>query len=235
MTADSPLAREILIAALRTGSLFRMGIALHAYADTWAHQDFSADQEEQNSLGRGGLPPVGHLQALGNPDDPRGSWVDPRLKDAFCAVDNAVRCAAAAIRIYRFLRTFRHAGFADESLIVGKLLELWKDRRSRDPLARASDYIVDLEVPPYIPESWAFKAGASPARILGKGRPYPLAGYDGSTWLAQAAAKAESTFGADRGSIESERYSGSLFAQWNEAARNHRGLCLTLFSQRGIA
>ena len=235
VSADSPLAREILIAALKTGSPFRIGIALHAYADTWAHQDFSADQEEANSLGRLGLPPVGHLQALGTPDDPRLSWSDPRLKAEHGAVDNSKRCAAAALRIFRFLRTYRRAGFKDDSLIVGHLIELWKGGGVRDASARASDYIVDLDVPPYIPESWALEAGGIPSGMLGGAVPRFPTGYEGSSWISRAAVKAESTLGVVRGSIEGSRYTGSPFARWNEAAREHREFCLKLFFLRGIA
>lgn len=235
VTADSPLAKEILIAALKTGSLFRIGIALHAYADTWAHQNFSSEQEEQNSLGRLGLPPIGHLQALGSPDDPRRSWLDPRLKEAYCSVNNTERCAAAAGKIYRFLKTYRRAGFMDEDLVVGKLVELWRKGSSWDMSARASDYIVDLDVPPYIPEFWVREAGGIPSGTFGRGSAPTPTGYDRSSWLSRTAVKAESTLGASRGSIEERRYFNSLFARWNEAAREHRRFCLELFSQRGIA
>ena len=235
VTQDSPLARDILIAALKSRSLFRMGIALHAYADTWAHQNFSADEESANSLGRGGLPPVGHLQALGNPDDLRGSWTDPRLKDEFGAVANIERCTSAVRKIYRFLKTYQHSDFIDEDLVLGKLLELWKGKKTRDQAAWASDYIIDLDVPPYLPESWPLEAGGRFSGMLGRLTTNPGSGYDQSTWLTRTVAKAESAFGAPRGSIEGEKYSGSQFARWNLVAQDHRRLCLALFSQRGIA
>ncbi|HWP68842.1 MAG TPA: DUF6765 family protein, partial [Rectinemataceae bacterium] len=128
-TEDSPLAREVLIAALKTKDLFRIGIGLHAYADTWAHQNFSGDSEPQNALQHESLlPAAGHLQALKNPDNPRLIWTDPRLKDEYRVVDNALRFSRAANMIYRFLCTYNRRGFADGPLIVDKLEELWAHR-----------------------------------------------------------------------------------------------------------
>jgi len=39
-TPNSPLANEMLETALKSGDLYRIGASSHAYADTWAHQNF---------------------------------------------------------------------------------------------------------------------------------------------------------------------------------------------------
>ncbi|MCB2228793.1 MAG: hypothetical protein KQH53_19110 [Desulfarculaceae bacterium] len=54
-TPDSPLARELMAAALapsgnRTLRLCRMGVALHTYADTWSHSDFSGRLGQENDV-----------------------------------------------------------------------------------------------------------------------------------------------------------------------------------------
>jgi hypothetical protein len=237
VTADSPLSREILIAALRTWNLYRIGIALHAYADTWAHQNFSADLEPQNAFEASSpVPAVGHLHALKNPDDPRLVWRDPRLKEDFAEISNASRFAAAASMIYRFLCTYGRRDFADEVFVVGRLEELWRRRQAAgDSAARASDYIVDLGVPPYESEAWAKRAGGAANGIFQPPPdPYGL-GYDRLAWLRNAATKASSAFGAVRGHIRESDFGNSSFALWNAAAEAHLAFCRTLFEQRGIA
>jgi hypothetical protein len=243
VTADSPLAREILIAALRSGNPYRIGIALHAYADTWAHQNFSADQEPQNALDpRSVLPPVGHLQALKRPDDPRLIWLDPRLKKEQSEVRNARRFTQAASMIYRFLTTSRKKGFEDEVFVVGRLKELWEEgggqssgMAAEDSLARASEYIVDFDVPPYEPEAWIRSLGAQEKSILGKDPVQEKLGYDRLSWIRHAAAKASSALGSTRGSIARTSYKDSDFAAWNLAAKTHLEYCSLVFEQRGIA
>jgi len=83
-TPDSSNANRILDAALETGNLYRIGIACHSYADTWAHQNFVGYYDEFNAMA-GPLstitPNIGHADAQHNPDWPALAWRDPRLKD----------------------------------------------------------------------------------------------------------------------------------------------------------
>ncbi|HWR12083.1 MAG TPA: DUF6765 family protein [Rectinemataceae bacterium] len=236
VTEDSPLSREILIAALRTKDLFRIGIALHAYADTWAHQNFSGDSEPQNAFDHSSpIPAAGHLHALKSPDVPRLVWQDPRLAEEYRTVDNASRFTAAASMIYRFLCAYSRRKFDDEVFVVGRLEELWNGRgASGDSAARASDYIVDFDVPPYEGDAWAKRAGGAARGILQTPDPY-RSGYDRLAWLKNAATKASSTFGTIRGRIPESSFAGSAFADWNRAAQDHLRLCRKLFEQRGIA
>jgi hypothetical protein len=84
---NSPLAKAILIDALNSRDLFRVGIALHAYADTWAHQNFSSKREPWNELDDSAIiPPMGHAQALQDPDELSQTWEDSRLLPQFQSV-----------------------------------------------------------------------------------------------------------------------------------------------------
>ncbi|HEY9054770.1 MAG TPA: DUF6765 family protein [Rectinemataceae bacterium] len=236
VTADSPLSREVLIAAFKTDSLYRMGIALHSYADTWAHQDFSADDEIQNSLGVQALPSVGHLQALKAPDDPLGRWSDPRLLDEYSEVDNAQRFLRAARMIFRFLRTYLRRSFADEDLVLGPLEELWKGQRHGRAKAEArdSDYIVDLGIPPYEAGLWVREASGAPYTGVLAELARASSGYDSFRWLTSAAAKRSEEGLKCAGTIDAEAYSASRLRLWNEAAAAHRAFCFSLFSRRGF-
>lgn len=236
VTEGSVLARAILEAALKTHDLFRIGIALHSYADTWAHQNFSGDSEPQNAFDPASpIPPVGHLHALKNPDIPHLFWRDPRLKEESAEISNAARFVRAASMIYRFLCAYNRRRFDDEIFVTGRLEELWRGSGAgKDGAARASDYIVDFDVPPYEAEAWAKSAGGVPDGFL-QNPPDPYrAGYDRLAWLRNAATKASSALGSVRGRIPASGYAHSRFSAWNAAARNHLELCRVVFKQRGI-
>lgn len=235
VTEDSPLAREILVTALKTRNLYRIGIAIHAYADTWAHQNFSGDSEPENALERDSpLPPAGHLHAFRNPDDPVKTWKDGRLLPEHSTISNAQRFTRAAIMVHRYLRTYNRMGFADEVLVVSQLGDYWTKARSLpDSADRIPDYIIDMQVPPYRYDAWALDAGGRSTSVLGGSKPYE-SGYDRLSWLRGAAAKATSAFGSLRGIIPAATYRGSDFESWNKAAEDHRTYCHSIFRQRGI-
>ncbi|PKL74513.1 MAG: hypothetical protein CVV27_20110 [Candidatus Melainabacteria bacterium HGW-Melainabacteria-1] len=233
------MAREILVAALNTHNLYRIGLALHAYADTWAHQNFSGDAEAQNALdASSAFPAAGHLQAMKNPDNPRLVWIDGRLKEAFREIRNADRFVKAATMIYRFLCTYNRRPFSDEAFVTDRLGELWREKRAAggralgDSTARASDYIIDFDVPPYSPEVWAMNAGGVANARFSPPDPWRT-GYDRFAWLKDAATKASSAFGNSRGRIPESGYLGSAFERWNLAVAQHREYCYSLFRQRG--
>jgi hypothetical protein len=96
---DSPVARDMLRSVLghknRRNALHRLGIAMHTYADTWAHQGFVGVRHEINHAttltGADGkhdmgmmeriknyfvdvVLPLGHGTVLGNPDRPYLVW-----------------------------------------------------------------------------------------------------------------------------------------------------------------
>jgi hypothetical protein len=232
VTSDSPASREILLSALRSRDLYRIGIAFHAYADTWAHQNFSGALDPVNALDTSSpLPAIGHLQALRKPDDPGLLWVDPRLIPGESEVDNAGRFLAAAKKIYRFLRTYLRVEFSDEDFVLDRLERIWRSPRSRgDAVARAADYVVELSVPPYEHGLWSRLAGA---RSQGAESLLP-AGYDGLAWIGAAQGRGDGSGGIARGTLQISAYDGSAFERWNRAARAHREVCRAVFSERGF-
>jgi hypothetical protein len=242
VTQDSPGSRSLLIAALRTDDLFRIGIALHAYADTWAHQNFSgifgrANIVDPSSL----LPPAGHLQVLGAPDDPAGVWTDGRLAPELRKVVNSLRFLEAARKIYRFICTWKRRSFIDEDFVLAPLELLWKDKPSRDGAqstrtARISSYIVDLGIPPREPGLWMAEAGLP---VSAQSADPFASGYNRLTWLRSTLA--ETVFGHEsraegdmdsqgtRSPVESRSFSGSKLHGWSEAASAHRAEARKLF------
>jgi hypothetical protein len=82
-TPNSKNGKQIFDNAIETTDLYRIGVALHSYADTWAHQNFVGYYDGFNSmdspLGKV-TPNIGHADAQHNPDWPALVWRDDRLK-----------------------------------------------------------------------------------------------------------------------------------------------------------
>lgn len=224
-TPDSPLARELLIRALRTANQHRIGIALHAYADTWAHQNFSGRLGEANDLGqRSPLPPAGHLQALGSPDQATELWRDPRLRNP--EVDNRERFLAAAKMIYRFLRTSLRLDFSDEELVLGELGEIWS-RRELDDRSRAIDFSIRYDIEPWNPSVWLAGAGIQEDEDAEE-RPRH---YDKLRWLGNEIARRAGRRDGMRRVDTGGRFEGSELHAWSEAAKAHRAEALSLIDE----
>jgi hypothetical protein len=227
---DCPLAKELLVAALRSGDDYRLGIALHAYADGWAHQGFSGRLEAGNAIDPSSpLPAVGHLQVLRAPDDPAGEWEDPRLGPGRSLVVNSERFLAAARKIYRYLRTSLRLGFEEEELALEPLARLWREG-PRDARERVSDYSVELDIPPYDRRDWLAMAGmASDEADEG-----PIGGYDRLRWLG-AELRGRAGLGSRPRTLRAgSSFIGSPLHLWNEAARAHREAALALLAGEGL-
>lgn len=105
-TPDSPNARAILSKALDSRNLYRIGIAIHGFADTWAHQNFTGYYDAFNAM-KGTLtkaaPRIGHAGAGHRPDRVDHFWRDQRLLDSQVSIDNTIRFMKAAERIFEEL------------------------------------------------------------------------------------------------------------------------------------
>jgi hypothetical protein len=108
-TPDSENANNIIDSALKSKNLYRIGIASHAYVDTWAHQNFIGYYNEFNSMS-GMLeklsPNIGHADAGHNPDWPALVWQDKRLVIKNRRIDNKERFMSAAGRLFEKYRIY---------------------------------------------------------------------------------------------------------------------------------
>ncbi len=80
---DSAHARAGMYFALKQQDLYLLGIASHAYVDTWAHQNFSYINTNINRMPGFApclIPNIGHLDAFILPDLIDAEWTDQRLK-----------------------------------------------------------------------------------------------------------------------------------------------------------
>jgi len=175
------------------------------------------------------LPPAGHLQALKSPDESGGRWTDPRLLPELARVDNASRFREAARKIYRYLRTYLRRGFEDESLHLDELSEAWR-RYPGDMKARIASCTVDLGVPPYDKRGYLAQAGI----VDDEADESRFSGYDKIAW-ARAELSRRSGFGSASRLVDTHgRFRGSSLHRWDEAARAHRELALSLYKKESL-
>ena len=101
-TQYNEFANELLLAAFKSEEkfrLYRIGVATHAFADTWAHQNFTGWHDSFNVLGANLIPNIGHADALHHPDWVGHRWIDHRLVDG--DINNNHRFLSAAETLFR--------------------------------------------------------------------------------------------------------------------------------------
>jgi hypothetical protein len=82
VTPNSDLSQGVMYKAFKSSTekrLYRIGIASHAYADTWAHQNFVGFSDSFNGFDFNPTPNIGHSDALLYPDKVNKDWTDDRL------------------------------------------------------------------------------------------------------------------------------------------------------------
>ena len=136
-TPNSDLANELLDMAIQSDNLYRIGASSHAFADTWAHQNFLGRDDPLNEM-----PPetvvervenvlelmrIGHALAGHLPDIPSLIWTDGRLIEP--EVDNTARFMDAADHLYRKLAKYKDPNISP-TLLDSSSASLIADLRS---------------------------------------------------------------------------------------------------------
>ncbi len=112
-TPNSSNAEKLLKAALKSNDLYRIGIAVHTFADTWTHQNFTGYEEDWNSVFvwwnpyKAIVPNIGHADAGHSPDEISSEWKDYRFDRSERRIDNRKRALEATKTIYEKLRRHR--------------------------------------------------------------------------------------------------------------------------------
>lgn len=106
-TPASPNATAVLKKAFESDNPYQLGIALHTYADTWSHQNFTGLQEGWNSIYpwykvfKSMVPNIGHAEAGHSPDVISEEWSDHRIGKK---IKNSDRAFKATAEIYKAMR-----------------------------------------------------------------------------------------------------------------------------------
>ena len=119
---NSRNARKLLDAALASKNLYRIGIALHGFADTWAHQNFLGYKDKLNAkkgLCPGALiPNIGHADFMHEPDKIHNRWLDKRLTKKYCEIDNDERFTQAAKEIFVKLYSYHNPASTEQTALM---------------------------------------------------------------------------------------------------------------------
>ncbi len=165
-TANSKNGNIILQEGFRSKNLYRIGIAVHAYADSWAHQNFAGCKDDFNrlyGLFEGIIPDIGHADALDKPDIPFLIWTDNRLLESSRLIQNKQRLLDAACHI--FFKLFK---YVDKKTNSGRIKQSWEklskqidsgigqESRSRDfhQHNRIRKYQLIDDIPLYDRKAW---------------------------------------------------------------------------------
>ncbi|MFP4643964.1 MAG: DUF6765 family protein [Spirochaetales bacterium] len=160
VTPNGARAKELLVSALKTRNIMRIGIALHTFADTWAHQNFTGRNEEFNRFDQNSLvPPIGHAHAGRAPDKLEQTWEDPRLIPDARRIHNRSRFFAAARKVYRYLATYNRRSFEDEELVLSELESIIGAPGNERPYEeRTLDFIIREDIAEYRRNEWKGEA-----------------------------------------------------------------------------
>ncbi|HTP64405.1 MAG TPA: DUF6765 family protein [Geobacteraceae bacterium] len=164
-TPDSQVAREMVQAAIldqdKPYSLHRLGITMHVYADTWAHQGFAGvlhrinelsdfDEIDDSGVFEGGLkgifdkfvgktvPPLGHAQANVFPDMPFLSWKYRNGHGDIVDRNNCDIFCRAADALCRAMQEYRRRTFPATPITgigdedMKKIRALFMDQKEKD-------------------------------------------------------------------------------------------------------
>lgn len=131
-TPNSKNAQSLLNHALQSNDPYQIGLALHTFADTWSHQNFTGLREDWNSvypwyeIFKSIVPNIGHAEAGHSPDIISDTWADHRLKTK---IDNQERAFDATKNIYTMMRSKSQSG------------PEWYDvKNSYEAIIKSSDY-----------------------------------------------------------------------------------------------
>ncbi len=100
-TPDNDLANAVMREAVKSNDIYRIGVAAHSFADTWAHQNFVGWHDGINGQTLNPLPNIGHADFMHHPDWVGHRWDDSRVRQS--SVNNNHRFLDAAKRLYEEL------------------------------------------------------------------------------------------------------------------------------------
>jgi hypothetical protein len=128
-------AQMLLKDAFDSGDLYRIGIAIHAFADTWSHQNFIGFKDKANArIGITRLiPNIGHADFFHEPDKIHNEWKDIRLEKRKSIINNDERFLDAAKHIFIYLYRFKNP-VSDDDMAALKYEELNLEQQLKDAM-----------------------------------------------------------------------------------------------------
>jgi hypothetical protein len=218
------MINELLSYDLLPYSRHLLGIMLHAYGDTWSHQNFMGMVNGMNGASQLRVngediwlynlaPTLGHAQTGSTPDEPRLDWEYMNYKGEPHQIANYYRATEAAQNCHKVLSqfmdkfedNFRDSKFIPWEQLEGKIMDLF-----RTPTDLAGCVT-----------AWAKAIAEGEFGFQPHGKDINLI-YDASEWF-NVAIKTESTLNQESGQFveyffKNDNYEASDLKYFNEAA-----------------
>lgn len=217
VTPNSSNVKKLLVSALKTRNLYRVGIGLHTFADSYAHQNFSGILEDWNIIEENSIiPGIGHAQAVTNPDKFIGEWKDPRLVRGKDYIINKLRFLKAAKKVYKYLCTYNGKSFDNADIVMDELNEMiGTSYKTQDE--RIADIIIECNAYRYNRKQWLSEAVYLDEQ---PDQEELFHGYDKLLWLTDQALYKTNILSKDKLTAR-ENFYNSHFYKWQCAARVH--------------
>lgn len=171
VVSNSTLARSLMEFSIQQKNYHLLGIASHAYADTWAHQNFIGSFSNLNRLNRNTsyiINNFGHADAFDMPDVVNIVWQDARLKRS--VVNNKQRFLQAAGKLFNYYSKFVKE-HKQKKYVIGKskllellsnsigeethtLLNLWQSTKRIENYQSLSQRLFGYSIPLYNNNYW---------------------------------------------------------------------------------
>lgn len=203
VTSNSPKSIQLLESAIESKDPYKIGIASHAYADTWAHQNFVGHKSTFNNINWQSkcriLASIGHADALNKPDIINLIWHDKRLLQE--VIYNKKRFLDAAQHLYHI--------FCNKYTYI-------------NPRCKAEEFIQDIDWA--IDKEYKGNFACINSKTINRIKKYhqlaykysnhPIPSYNSKSWVEQSI-KIESI-----GNYRWQRnYQNSHFYKFNQAAK----------------
>ncbi|MCF8000618.1 MAG: hypothetical protein K9K76_01990 [Halanaerobiales bacterium] len=123
-TPGNKNVRSLMDYALKSNNLYSLGIAAHAYSDSWSHQNFVGYYTNFNSL-KGVLeksvPNIGHADASHKPDQISLVWEDKRLISENTKIDNNKRFLKAAHGLLNYFSEYNKISMKNRNIFLKQI------------------------------------------------------------------------------------------------------------------
>lgn len=164
-TPESENVKRLMDHALKSNNLYRLGIASHAYCDSWAHQNFVGYYTDFNSL-KGVLeksvPNIGHADAQHKPDQISTVWKDKRLIFKNTTINNNKRFIRAANKLLNYFAKYKNVVIRGsenfirqlENIFTIKGNSIFSKRKRRVEYNKLSEKLSGDKIPEYKKYKW---------------------------------------------------------------------------------
>lgn len=214
---NSENANLLLKNALESKDLYRIGIAVHAFADTWSHQNFLGFKNKGNARNTvDWIPNIGHADFMHEPDKIHNEWKDMRLGKDGAIVNNDDRFMEAAKKIF---------------------IHLYKSKKPRsndnDAAAKFDELDLEIKLKEAMKESYWFgsdsKARIESYRKICRELDSKDYQYDPKKWRYAALKKEEVEFDLFDKYWAKDGFEDSDWFKFQKAVINHREYALNKF------